>query len=113
MTATERRRAMIEALCQRRYDTKENLASGFGVSIRTIYNDLLVLSLDYPIYTVQGNGGGVYVEKGYRLDRKYLTDEQSDLLEGLLSGLTGRGAEVMQSILKTFKLYRHDKENGK
>ncbi len=107
MSASERRRAIIEALCRRRYDTRENLASEFGVSLRTIYNDLLALSLEYPIYTVQGNGGGVYVEDGYRLDREYLSDEQSELLEEMLPMLTGRKAEVMQSILKKFKLQKH------
>lgn len=107
MSASERRRSIIEALCQRRYDTRENLASEFGVTKRTIENDVLALSLEYPIYTVQGNGGGIYVEEGYRLDRKYLSDEQSNLLEALLPQLSGRDAEVMQSILKTFKLTKH------
>lgn len=107
MSASERRRAIIEALCQRRYDTRENLASEFGVSKRTIENDILVLSLEYPIYTLQGNGGGIYVEDGYRLDRKYLSDEQSELLEALLPTLSGRQAEVMQSIIGTFKLTKH------
>ncbi len=107
MSASERRRAIIEALCQRRYDTRENLASEFGVSIRTIAYDLLSLSLEYPIYTVQGNGGGIYVEEGYRLDRKYLSDEQSELLEAILPTLTGKQAEVMKGILSTFKLTKH------
>lgn len=107
MSANERRRAIIEALCQRRYDTSENLASEFGVSVRTILNDLIVLSLEYPIYTIQGNGGGVYVEEHYKLDRKYLTDEQSRLLEELELGLSGKKAEIMHSILKTFRLEKH------
>ena len=104
MSASERRRAIIEALCLRRYDTRENLASEFGVTKRTIANDLLILSLEYPIYTVQGNGGGIYVEDNYRLDRKYLSNEQAELLESLYTQLSGKQAEIMQSILKTFKL---------
>ena len=108
MSANERRRAIIEVLCQRRYDTRENLASEFNVSKRTIENDVLALSLEYPIYTVQGNGGGIYVEKDYKLDRKYLSDEQVELLETLARGLSGKQAEVMQSILKTFKLHKHN-----
>ena len=113
MSASERRRAIIEALCQRRCDTRENLASEFGVAIRTIDYDILALSLDYPIYTVTGKGGGIYVEDGYRLDRKYLSDEQSELLEELLPQLTGKQAEVLQSILKTFKLNKHNRESRK
>ena len=113
MSASERRRAIIEALCQRRHDTRENLASEFGVTKRTIENDVLALSLEYPVYTVQGNGGGIYVDEGYRLDRKYLSEEQADLLEALLPTLSGRQAEIMQSILKTFKLDRHNRESKK
>ncbi len=108
MSANERRRAIIEVLCQRRYDTRENLASEFGVTKRTIENDVLALSLEYPIYTVQGHGGGIYVEKNYKLDRKYLSDEQAELLEMLSASLPGKQAEVMQSILKTFKLQKHN-----
>lgn len=113
MSASERRRAIIEALCQRRYDTRENLASEFSVTKRTIENDVLALSLEYPIYTVQGNGGGIYVEEGYRLDRKYLSDEQAELLEKLASGLSGRELSVMQTILQTFKLNKHKRESRK
>ncbi len=111
MSASERRRAIIEALCQRRHDTRENLASEFGVTKRTIENDVLALSLDYPIYTVQGKGGGIYVEKNYRLDRKYLTDEQAGVLEELCATVSESQATVLASILKTFKLQKHNEEN--
>lgn len=107
MTVSERRRAIIEALSIRKYDTSENLASQFGVTVRTVYNDITALSLEYPIYTLQGNGGGIYVEEGYRLDRQYLSDEQSELLESLLPQLSGERAEIMQSILSKFKLKNH------
>lgn len=106
MTANERRRQILEKLCARRYDTRENLAVEFDVSERTIERDILTLSLEYPIYTVQGNGGGIYVEDWYKLDGKYLSDEQSELLEALLVQLSGKQAEVMQSILKDFKAKR-------
>ena len=113
MTANERRRQILDKLCARRYDTRENLATEFNVTMRTIERDILTLSLEYPIYTVQGNGGGIYVEEWYRQDGKYLTDEQSALLEELLPQLTGKQAEVMQSILKTFKLNKHNRESRK
>ena len=44
MAADERRRKILEALSVRRYETCDNLAFEFGVSVRTIYNDLLHLS---------------------------------------------------------------------
>jgi len=104
VTASERRRAILERLCVRRHDTRENLAFAFGVCKRTIERDIVTLSLDYPIYTVQGCRGGIFVEKWYRTDRKYLTEEQSELLERLSEQLQGHDADVMQTILKAFSI---------
>ena len=36
MTVSERRRAILIALCNRRFDRRENLANEFGVSKRTM-----------------------------------------------------------------------------
>ena len=102
-SALERRQEILEVLCERRYDTVENLATEFGVGERTIRRDIEYLSLSYPIYTTQGKGGGIHVDQDYRLGKKYLTDKQSELLEELSKGLTGNELAVMQSILKTFK----------
>lgn len=104
MTASERRNAILEDLCMRRYEKVSNLAFQFGVSEKTIRRDILTLSLEYPIYTAQGNGGGIYVDKNFRLGRVYLKNEQQELLERLLPGLDGKDAELMKAILKTFGL---------
>ena len=87
MTASERRNAILEDLCMRRYEKVSNLAFQFGVSEKTIRRDILTLSLEYPIYTAQGNGGGIYVDKNFRLGRVYFKNEQQELLERLLPGL--------------------------
>lgn len=104
MTANERRRAILEAVCARRHETRENLAFEFGVSKRTIEYDVVRLSQDYPIYTQQGTGGGIYVTEGYRLDGKYLTEPEQQLLERLGTGLTGEDKTMLESILKKFSL---------
>ena len=102
-SALERRQEILEVLCERRRESVENLATEFGVNERTIRRDIEYMTLSYPIYTVPGKGGGVYVGEGYRLGKKYLTDKQAELLEELSKGLTGNELAVMQSILKTFK----------
>ena len=102
-SALERRQEILEVLCERRRESVENLATEFGVNERTIRRDIEYMPLSYPIYTVPGKGGGVYVSDGYRLGKKYLTDKQAELLEELSKGLTGNELAVMQSILKTFK----------
>lgn len=56
MSANERRRDILLVLFQRKKETRENLAFEFGVSKRTIENDILELSRDKPVYTKQGNG---------------------------------------------------------
>ena len=104
MTASERRNAILEDLCMRRYEKVSNLAFQYGVTTRTIRNDILILSLEYPIYTAKGNGGGIYVDKNFRLGKVFLKNEQQELLERLLPGLDGKDKEVMKAILKTFGL---------
>ena len=104
MTASERRNAILEDLCMRRFERINNLAFQYGVTERTIRNDIMILSLEYPIYTAQGNGGGIYVDKNFRLGKVFLKNEQQELLERLLPWLEGKDAEVMKAILKTFGL---------
>jgi len=93
MGPNERRMEIIEALCRRRQDTMANLATEFGVSVRTIKNDIDILSLSYPIETIRGRyGGGVRVA------------EQQELLERLSANLSGNDLMVMNSIIKDFAL---------
>lgn len=104
MTSNERRNALLEILSMRRFETLENLAFEFGVSKRTIRYDIEILSLTYPIYTVQGNGGGIHVDENYRLGKSYLKKDQQELLERLLPNLNGKDATTMRGIIKTFGL---------
>ena len=102
-SAAERRVAILEYLCECRQTTRERLATEFGVSNRTIERYLLVLSCSYPIYTVQGTGGGIFIDEDYRLGKKYMTDKETALLERIASRLNGDELETMQAILKKFK----------
>ena len=77
MTPSERREAILRVLCQRRQDKIDNLAEEFGVSVRTIKNDIEELTLAHPIETVRGRyGGGVKVADGYYVGRNYLKPKQ-------------------------------------
>ena len=104
VTAEERRRAILEVICARRHETRENLAFEFGVSKRTIEYDVLRLSQSYPIYTTQGTGGGIHVMDGYRLDGKYLTDIERCLLERIGVGLSISERAVIEGIVKKFSV---------
>jgi predicted DNA-binding transcriptional regulator YafY len=101
-SATERRQLILEYLLEHREATRAILADKFAVSYRTIERDILLLSCSYPITTVQGGGGGIKIANGYRFAKRYLSDEQSALLERLSETLIGEELITMKSILKSF-----------
>ena len=105
MGPNERRQEIMETLCHRRQETMNNLAFEFGVSIRTIRNDIDILSLSYPLETIRGRyGGGVRVMDGFYINRKYLKPEQKELLERLGAQLSGKDLAIMNSIFNDFAL---------
>ena len=109
MTADERRRAIWEAIRVRRHDKIQNFAFEFGVSKRTIDHDLLLLSRKYPIYAMPGKGGGIHIMDNFRLDGRYLTEEQTKVLVRLAEGASESDKRVIRSILKRFGKSKEDK----
>ena len=101
-SALDRRQDMLEHLSDCRQDTIENLMHRYNVSRSTVKRDIEILSRTAPIYTVQGNGGGVRVMDGYYCSRRYLRPEQEALLNKLSDGLQPEDMKVMQSILAAF-----------
>ena len=51
MGTAERRSRILRALCRRRHDTMTNLATEFGVSVRTIMRDIDALRAN--LYTMR------------------------------------------------------------
>ena len=100
--ALERRKEILDIMNVRRHDTVSNLAFAFDVCERTILRDIEFLSIDNPIYTTQGNGGGIHVMEGRNIGCKRLSDKQTGLLERLMPGLSGEDSETMYEILKAF-----------
>lgn len=103
MSASQRREELLNTLMLRRKDTASNLAAEFGVSERTIRNDILILSCSYPIEMKQGRyDGGIEVASWFHLDRKSLAPEQVDLLKRLAPSLEGEDLKVLNSIITQF-----------
>ena len=86
----------------RRSERLENLASELNVSKMTIRRDIEVLSCSYPLNTKQGNGGCIYVEEGFDLYGRYLTQKQFEVLEDLKNVATGEQVKILETILKSF-----------
>ncbi|MDR1094535.1 MAG: HTH domain-containing protein [Clostridiales bacterium] len=92
---------LLSRLNARRSDTAANLAFEFQVSVNTIYRDIGALS-DYPIYTVQGKGGGIYMMDGCRAGRDYLSEAQAEVLTRAVELLNSDDQAIVRAILKKF-----------
>ena len=81
---------IITILLNRQTVTAKELANRFGVSARTIYRDVDVLSCaGIPIYTDKGKGGGISLLEDYTLNKTMLSKSESD---GLILALKAMGA---------------------
>lgn len=101
-SALDRRQTILEILSDRRQESVANLMHELNVSRRTILRDIEILSCSAPIYTVQGNGGGIRIAENYYVSHRYLKPEQTELLDRLSSSLNGKEREIMRSILDQF-----------
>lgn len=65
--------------------TAKQLEEEFGVSTRTIYQDINILSIaGIPITSQKGYGGGLSLLKGFSLDKSYFTKaEQGNIIRAL------------------------------
>lgn len=90
---------MIETLYERHNDIVGNRAFEFDASFHTIRNDIRVLELKYSIYTRMGAGGGVFIQDSSRLQQRWLTVRQRELLISVCDMLDDKKALLMKSII--------------
>ena len=103
MTALERREAILEVLIERKNEKMINLANEFSVSKRTIEQDILVLSLSYPIYTKAGRyESGVYIDPDFYLHKQYLKSNEQECLEEVLKIVNPEQQKILNTILKKY-----------
>lgn len=83
----ERWIGILALLLQKETVTAPALAEHFEVSRRTINRDIEgMCRAGIPIYTRQGQGGGISIMDGYKIERTLLTNtEMQDILAGLRS----------------------------
>lgn len=103
MDAHERRMEIWRSLCCHHYLTVASLAEKYHVSARTIYTDVQILSLSYPIEAVRGRYfGGIKLPNWYKPALNVLTNAQYDLLMRLKKDLSGNDRMIMTSIIDQF-----------
>lgn len=118
MTTSERRRAIVLALCRRKKETLGNFAFEFGVSKRTIETDIMCLSNNEPVYTVPGRGGGICIEALKKLFKKvnkgkpFLENKRSpkDYLAGYINneGLKEINQEIREQLDQSDVVYEYE-----
>lgn len=83
--------------------TAGQLAERMEVSRRTIYRDLDALSAaGIPVYTQQGNGGGIHLMDQFLLNRSLLGDEEQEQILTALQSLDAVGAADSASLSPSF-----------
>lgn len=108
MTATERREEIMRIMVARREENMQVLAHELDVTDRTIRNDILVLSTQYPLDTVRGNGGGVRLDPSYHPYKNTLSRKQTEVLMNLLGRATEDEQEVIEQLLREHSHYALD-----
>jgi predicted DNA-binding transcriptional regulator YafY len=81
--------------------TAKELAERFGVSTRTIYRDIDVLSeAGVPVYMNKGNGGGIYLLENYAINRTLISPQESESLLLAISTLQATQYPELDRVLE-------------
>ena len=102
LCVSERRSKILEYLTVFKQTTRLDLSMEFDVSLDTIDRDILYLSSIAPIYTKQGNGGGIYILPEYRSYKNYLTDSEENFLYDLIQKVDNDGKRILCGIITKF-----------
>ena len=65
-------------------------------------HDIVALSFDYPIYTKQGEGGGVFITENYKPYANTLTQTEAETLCRLYGKSEGKEKETLFRIIRKY-----------
>lgn len=97
-----RRLEIISILVAKGHTTMRELAWELEVSRRTIMNDVIALSFDYPVYTKPGEGGGVFITENYKPYTNTLTQTEQETLSRLYRRAVGKEKEILFRIIRKY-----------
>ncbi len=103
MCKRKKRTKILEFLVKKKQSTRCELATEFNVSTDTIDRDIVYLSGIAPVYTKQGNQGGIYILPEYRSYKNYLTDEEEECLYALIKNLLMMSEELFAALLPSLQ----------
>jgi len=91
---------IIYILLNKNTVTAKDLAAQFGVSTRTIYRDVDILSLaGIPVYTEKGKGGGISLLPNFVLNKSILSESEQNEILTALHGLSHIKTEEANGVL--------------
>jgi len=99
----------MKILTARRQENMQNLAREFGVTDRTIRNDILVLTIEYPLETCRGNGGGVKLADWYYPHKNLFSIEQIHTLQKLMRVADEYQKAVLEGMLRAYGQSQYQK----
>lgn len=102
MDTFTRRLEIWDILRCERHATAKELAHTFSVCPRTIYHDLQVISLHFPIVAHSGKYGGYGVATFFCPHRRQLSLEQIHVLRALVPHLPTYQRKVLLSVIEQF-----------
>lgn len=102
MNTIHRRTEIMNILIIRRHTTANELAQEFGVSVRTIQYDIQALTPIYPIYTKQGENGGIFISEDYKPYVNSLTPIEVSALCELYNLSEGIHKQVIFQVLRKY-----------
>jgi predicted DNA-binding transcriptional regulator YafY len=92
--------SIVYYLLEKKESTGKELADRLGVSVRTIYRDIDILSsAGIPIYTNQGKGGGIVILDNFVLNKSVLSEKEQDEILLALQNLSSTRYPDIDSIL--------------
>jgi predicted DNA-binding transcriptional regulator YafY len=93
--------------------TARELADRFGVSARTIYRDIDVLSgAGVPVYTCKGSNGGIHLMEDYSLNKTIVNEHEADSLMLALKTLQAtRYPDLSVTLDKLGALFKRSAQN--
>ena len=98
----ERRIKILWYITLKKETTRYELSREFNVSVYTIGRDIIYLSSIAPIYTKQGNGGGIYILPEFRSYKNYLTDTDENFLYEMMLKVSNEEKRILCGIITKF-----------
>ena len=102
MSTWNRKLEIVDVLLTQRSTTAKELARRLGVSVRTIHNDILELSVRYPIYIKQGEHGGIFIDDEYRPYNNTLSEQELKILYELYEIEEGLNKQILYQVISKY-----------